>query len=541
MKAIAWHKIAVVLLAIMIAVTGCGNANETIMTNEASNETTQETTNEVPVQSDAVQIKPIIRLAGGDTGLPNPYLHHTRGPGMSKMQLLYDTLIEIDENGYIPWLASSYSVDESGKVYTFNLVENAVWHDGTPLTVEDVLFTFDYATKHKPVTDLLTAGGQSIVEKIEKTGDYQFVITVNDVSNSTLANIGGVRILPKHIWENVEDPYSFTGEGATVASGPYKLEHYDPVKGEYRYVAFDAYWGPEPAVSAIEWIPVSDNILAFENEEIDLINAAADLIERYESDSNYTVRKLPSFHAYRLMMNIDGMEAFKDVDVRQAIAYAVDRQALIDKVARGNADLSSMGYIPSTSTWYNPQIENYAYDVEKSKTLLNGREYAFKLLVGNTATEVKMAELIKLDLEKVGITVTIESVETTVRDEALKEGKFELLLINSGGMGGDPDYLKPVYGTLDNEGNPVASTTIAGYQNQRIMELLYEQSMTLEDSARAILLNEAQMLIAEDVPMILLMSINDNFVYRQSHYSGWYARFNHSKLDHNKLSYVIRE
>lgn len=510
-------RIVLILAVILVIVTGCSQNIEP------------------PTES-----KTVLKLAGGDTGVPNPFLHQTRGPGMSKMQLLYDSLLEIDENGYIPWLAASYSIDESGRVYTFELVDHAVWHDGEPLTVEDVLFTFDYIERHKPVRDLLTVNGESIIEKIASNGDSSFSITVKEASNTILASLGGVRILPKHIWASVEDPLNFTGDGSTVGSGPYKLDHYDAVKGEYRYVAFGDYWGLKPAVDAIEWVPVGDSVLAFENKEIDLINIPADLVSRYSENPDFTVKTLPSYHAYRLVMNIESVDAFKNRSLRQALAYAIDRQGLVDKIARGNGEISPMGYIPETSKWYNPEIESYETDVQKSIALLENQTFTFKILIGNAPVEAKIAELIKLNLQEVGITLEIESVESKVRDQALKNGHYEILLINTGGMGGDPDYMRSIYGTLSDTGKPVHSTTIKGYENPEVIELATQQAVELDEGKRGKLLDELQELVAYDVPMIMLMTINDNFVYRHDYYDGWYARFDHSKLDHNKLSYVER-
>ena len=86
----------------------------------------------------------VLREAGGDFGYPNPFRHQNRGPGFFKMELIYDSLLEKDEKGLIPWLAKEWTVSEDGQTYTFTLVDNATWHDGKPLTAEDVAFTVKY-------------------------------------------------------------------------------------------------------------------------------------------------------------------------------------------------------------------------------------------------------------------------------------------------------------------------------------------------------------------------------------------------------------
>ena len=86
----------------------------------------------------------VINLSGGDWGYPSPYTHYSRGPGMFKMRLIFDSLLERGEEGLIPWLAKDYDISNDGKVYTFVLNQGVKWHDGKDLTAEDVKFSFEY-------------------------------------------------------------------------------------------------------------------------------------------------------------------------------------------------------------------------------------------------------------------------------------------------------------------------------------------------------------------------------------------------------------
>ncbi|EHQ89733.1 ABC transporter substrate-binding protein [Desulfosporosinus youngiae] len=481
----------------------------------------------------------VIRLAGGDTGLPNPFKHYMRGPGMSKMQLLYDSLLEKSEEGDIPWLAKSWDVSDDGRVYTFHLEEKALWHDGKPLTAEDVAFSFAYYKDHPPVSNDLIANGKYLIESTKVLDEHTVEIKLPDFDNTYLSKIGFTRILPKHIWEKVSDPLTYEGEGAGVGSGPFVMEEYNPEQGTYRYTAFPQYWGLKPAVAAIEWVPASDGVMAFENGEIDLINATADVLTRYSGKPEYKVATKPSYHSYRLMMNMEKRPELQDVNLRRALAYGIDRQELVDKVDRGSATVSSMGYVPPDSPWYNPDIEQYPFNIQKSKDLLAGKTYAFEVLTGNTAPEVKVAELIKLTLAQAGIDLTIKSVDSKVRDNAVKTGQYELLIINSGGMGGDPDYLRSIYGKQSSTA-ALNQQNLMGYQNERINALSQEQAVERDPAQRKDMIFRLQKLIAEDVPMIILQGAVDNYVYRPEKYDGWMFRYDHNKTDHNKLSYLKR-
>ncbi len=474
-----------------------------------------------------------LRLAGGDTGWPNPFKHAPRGPGMSKMQILYDSLLEKDEKGNIPWLAKSWDINDDGTVYTFYLQENALWHDGKPLTAEDVAFTLSYYKEHPPVSNELLIGGDYIVKETQVLDTNTLEVAFNRFDHTYLAKIGGVRILPKHIWENVADPAAYTGDDAAIGSGPYKLDFYDPQQGAYRYVAFEEYWGLKPAAAAIEWIPVSDNVLAFGNKEIDLINAPADILPNYQNNKEYAIKTAHSYHSYRLMMNMEAVEDLRDVNLRQALVYGINRQELVDKAARGAAMVSSQGYVLPVSSWYNENIEQYDYDPDKALRLLNGKTYSFTLLTDNSPDGMKVAELIKLSLDKIGVKVTVKSVEAKTRDNAVNTGEYELLLINSGAMGGDPDYLRTVYG----EG----AKTIKGWKNPEIAALIKEQAAEQNETLRQKIIFELQERIADEVPMIMLHGAMDNFVYRPDTYNLWMFRYDHSKCDHNKISYLLRE
>ena len=474
-----------------------------------------------------------LRLEGGNIGVPNPFRHTRRGPGVARMQMLYDSLLEKSEEGDIPWLAKSWDVNEDGTVCVFHIREDVFWHDGKPLTAEDVAFTFGYYRKHPPVYGGLTAGGDDIVTDARALDPRTVVMTLSRYDNTFLSSVGLARILPKHIWERVEDPIAYDGEGLTVGSGPYRMDSYDANQGAYRYVSFDRYWGPKPAAEAIEWVPTGDRVLAFEQGDIDLINAPVDLLPRYRNDSAFAIKTAHSLHSYRLMMNMEAVQELRDGDVRRAIAYAVDREGMVRTVARGSATVSSMGYVPAESPWYNPNIGRYPHDPARAKALLGGRKLAVTLLTDNSPEGTKTAELIKLSLASVGVDVVVRSVESRTRDNAMSTGDYELLLVNFGGMGGDPDFLRSLYGE--------EAGLIKGWANEELARLLKTQATERDRDARKAMVFRIQEIVADEVPVVMLFGAVDNFVYRSGKYDGWMCRYDHNKVDHNKLSYLIRE
>ncbi|MEW9121740.1 MAG: ABC transporter substrate-binding protein [Thermotaleaceae bacterium] len=492
-------------------------------------------------ESEQNQEPVILRLAGGDYGYPSPYLHYSRGPGSYKMRLIFDSLLERGEKGYIPWLAKNWETVESGKAYIFTLQEGVQWQDGEAMTPEDVKFSFEYFEKHPPVNNSLFIDGKSFIEKIEILEGNKLKISVKEPKVVLLEKIGDVRIIPKHIWEKVEDPNKFDGPEAVIGCGPYILEEYNKEQGSYRFKAFENYWGPKQRASAIEFVPVSDAVLAFEQGEIDMITASPDILGRYQQDSAYRVLKSPGFWGYNMYFNMNKVPQLKEKGIRQAIAYAIDREELVEKVARGAGISASAGYLPKDHIWYNPKVKTYTHDIEKAKALLAGKTVKFQLLVQNTPQEVRIGELIKLKLEEAGIQVDVKSVDMKTRDHAIKTGDYEVAVSGYGGWGGDADLIRERYATTIVKDGSASSAVIPGYKNEAIEELARAQLNEFDPEKRKKIIYQLQELIAEEVPQLPLYNTTDSSVFRPDKYDGWMYMFDHHSLEHSKLSYLERD
>lgn len=201
-------------------------------------------------------------------GRSSVYLHASRGPGNAKKDLIFASLLEADEKGIVGWMAESWKVD--GNDYTFTLHPDAKFHDGEPLTAEDVAFTIDYYRQFPPVNNPLGAGESFLISGYEVLDPQRIKISVNRSDAVTLTALGGFEILPKHIWERVEDPMTYSEPDAFIGSGAYCFSSYDGAAGSYEFTAFDGFCAGEPAADRIQFVPVSDELLAFENGEIDI-------------------------------------------------------------------------------------------------------------------------------------------------------------------------------------------------------------------------------------------------------------------------------
>jgi len=225
------------------------------------------------------------------------------------MELIFDGLLERGEEGLIPWLAEDYKIEQGGRFYVFSLREGLKWQDGKPLTAEDVEFSFKYFLQHPPVWCYIESENIQDVQAVSKS---HVKISLKKPDASMLYKIARVCIIPKHVWENVENPVKFTGPEAAIGSGPFRLTEYSKEHGTYRFEAWEGFWGPKQRIEAIEFVPVSDPVLAFKKGEIDLASIPPDVLGMFEDDPQFKVVRSPAFWGYRLLLNMEGVETLQN-------------------------------------------------------------------------------------------------------------------------------------------------------------------------------------------------------------------------------------
>ncbi|MCB8817051.1 ABC transporter substrate-binding protein [Desulfosporosinus shakirovi] len=529
-----FKKLAAVTLiaAVTLTAAGCGKPFES-----ASAGTD-------PTSSGSAKVE-VLNLPGGDNGYPSPFTHSSRGPGFSKMWLVFDSLLERGEKGPISWLAEKWEISSDGKEYIFTLRDNVQWQDGQPLTAEDVKFSFEYFAKYPPVANETLIDGKSFIEKIEVLNPKTVKITVEFPLAVALGKIGATRIIPEHIWKEVTEPQKNMTKEALIGSGPYVLKEYDKEQGMYKFEAFQEYWGPQPSAEVIRFLPISASgnsaaanniVLAFEQGGLDIAEITPDILAKYQDKPDYKVLENPSFFGYRLLLNMERRSELKDLQIRQALAYAIDEQELAEKVFRGAAVPASAGYLSAEHIWYNPEVKNYEFDLEKSKQLLAGKTLRFKLLLGNSNEEIRIAELMKISLAKAGIELEIKSVDTKTRDAAVKKDDYELVLNSGGGLGNDADVLRTVY--TREASAPGSVTGIPGYSNPELERLAEAQLYEMDQQKRKEIVLKLQELIAQEIPLLPLINTTGYVVYKPAKYEGWKYMFDHHNVTHSKISFV---
>lgn len=470
----------------------------------------------------------------GDWGFPTPHSHYSRGPGYVRMSYIFDTLVWKGDEGLVPALAESWDM-ESDDSFLFNLRKGVTWHDGEAFNADDVIFSVAYYKEHPhPWVD------NRVIDRTERIDDYTVRLHLSNPYAPFLDQVvGTMPILPEHIWEEVDDPITFQEDEALIGTGPYTLADYDKVQGTYQYKAYEDYYLGTPKVKELRYVKISESTAVASLMQGD-VNTASIEPEMIDQLSDFEILTQPEhWWNYKLMINHQ-KDPMSDKRFRQALAYAIDRQKLVDIAGRGYGLVGSPGFIPSDHNWYNPEIDNYyPHDVQKAQDLLNEMEYDgqdIELLVkgGRSVEEERIGELIKEDLENAGFNVNLRTMDSKTVDSKVKEWDFDLAVSGHGGLVGDPNFLS---------GNTInmKSFNSARYQdNDDLADILEAQVTEMDEDDRGELIDRAQIMYAEDVPALSLY-YPDWFVAYDDQvdiYYTWNGMATGIPIAQNKLSFV---
>lgn len=332
---------------------------------------------------------PFIMAYGSDIGELNPLVYRSERSHWYDMQV-YDTLISYDESlDPIPWLCESYAISTDGTTVNFTIRTGAEWHDGQPLSADDVAFTFNYM---KAAPELVGVVYWSFLQHMTSATAYGNVVSIvmDDAYTFALQNLGEIYIIPEHIWDGVaaddarwDDPANVT---AHVGSGPFKFAA--RIADEYTELdRFNNWWGPDnPYIGQLPSITdLRIDVVAGQDARILAMRSGAADTERYEVFGAYvnTILNAPELdlitgvasqwdYVLGFNMTIPGLD---DLTVRRAISLAMDRQYLVNVGRLGFGTITN-STIPATffPSYYSPDGA-FVEDVDLANEILDDAGY----------------------------------------------------------------------------------------------------------------------------------------------------------------------
>lgn len=526
------RPILAILFAFMLVVAACGSdggsdeGSETTATTATESGDDDSATTVAPGSDDgdsgAVdgEPQPGGTLVVGSTQVPrhlngtvqSGYATAVPGTQLNASPLLFDENFEPQ-----PYLAESWEIADDGLSVTLNLVEGAVFHDGMPITSEDVAFSVITARDNHPFTTMFAP-----VTGVDTPDPQTAVINLSQPHPAILLAMspGLLPIIPKHIFDDGQDIKTHPRNTEDfVGSGPFTLVEYEP-GSVIRMQKFDDFFidgRPYLDEIVIELTPdPSTIVLGLENGTTHLsasLGASANVLRLQDNED--------------VIVTSDGHEAIGPVqwlefnlkdpilekkEVRQAIAYAVDREFIADVIDQGLSFPVSTGIVEA-SPFHNASSERYDQNIDKAKELLTAAGYAegeinltIDFIPPSGGTQNSYAEYVVQALEEIGINTELSvSPDFPTWAGRVAGGDFQMTINNVWNWGDPVIGVHRSYLSSNRQAPPgVIWSNNSWYSNDAVDSILTDAGQELDRDARIKLYGEFQDIIAEDVPIYFL-------------------------------------
>ncbi|XXY45069.1 ABC transporter substrate-binding protein [Sorangium sp. So ce269] len=473
--------------------------------------------------------------------------------GIYEPMLVFNTM----KGEYTPWLATKYAWSDGNKKLTFTTRPGVKWSDGQAFSAKDVVFTFELLKKH-PALDL--SGVWKFVESVKAADDATVEFALKRPYVPGLSYIGHQPIVPEHKWKDVADPVTFSNENP-VATGPFtEVKVFQ--NQVYELGKNPNYWqAGKPAVDGLRFpaYPGNDQVsLAIINGEVDWAGAFVPEIEKVY------VAKDPANHHYWFPL-VGGMatlypnstkKPFDDVRVRKAISMGIDREQIV-KIAANNytQPADATGLDDSYERWRNPKAvaagDWVKLDLAKAKQLLDeagytagpdgirvkdGKPLRFEInVVTGWSDWVRAVQIITQNLKQLGVDASLKAYDFSAFFEALQKGTFDMSM---GWTTVEPTPYNYYRELMSAElVKPVGESSARNwhrYGDKEADKLLQQFESATELAEQKRILDELQMLYAQNAPVLPLFKNPSWGEYNTKRFTGFPTRENpYAKLSPN--------
>ena len=351
-----------------------------------------------------------------------------------------------------PWIATDWSVSDDSTEFTFTIVENATWHDGSPLTPEDVKFSIEYYRDRDPQAGWM----QDVIESVSVDGN-DVILSLTRPYGNLLTEFMTYSVIPESIWGAVEEPLKYEGDNMVVGSGPFRFESWDAAAGRFVFVANEDYFQGKPNIDRLEvnvYRTMDALVMALANGEIDTwwdysgefpYTHIPPLLKSGRIEfATATYLGVPAAMGF----NLDAGPAI-DLAFRRAVAAAIDYDQIGNLVFSGYGSAPTSGFVPPTHPDFNGDLPTLAQDTGKATELLeslgyvdsngdgiregsDGKNLVVTLLTrGDMASTLRATEMVAADLRAVGIGSTVKAVDNATWVAAKDAMDYDLVIFRA--------------------------------------------------------------------------------------------------------------
>jgi len=426
--------------------------------------------------------------------------------------LMFDDLLDRDEHlNVVPALAERWEIPDP-RTYVFHLHPGVKFHNGAALTARDVKWTFDSLLQAKIRST--KAAAFRLVDQVEARDDLTVVFHLKEPFATLLWNLsdGAMGIVPNGTLDEMSQH--------PIGSGPFRFVSAEPDK-EVVIERNPEYWGGAARIERVRFAVVPD----INTRALELRKGSADIVmNALTPDMVVTLEREPALEVLRGPGTILQYMAFnfrdpllKDVRVRQALAYSIDRGPILEYLWHGFAQPAD-SILPPESWAYTNAVRTYHHDPQRAKDILdeagyrpvNGVRFHLTMKTSTDENTRLMVAVLQQQLREVGIQLDIRTFEFATFFSDVTKGAFQLYSLRWIGGNEDPDIFEYAFHT--NKFTPNGANR-SFYSNPRVDALIDQARMELDQGKRKMLYAEIQKILAEDVPSINLWYLDNVMIH----------------------------
>lgn len=427
----------------------------------------------------------------------DPAMHRARIT-QTVVRNVFDALVNQDNNlKPVPELASDWEQVDN-LTWRFNIREGVTFHNGEPLNADAVKFSIDRVLD--PEQSSPRASMLSMISSVEVEDEFTVVITTSAPAPTLLASLAVNEIVPPQYVEEVGDA-EFAAN--PVGTGPFTFVSSADSGSRVILQANENYWAGAPSVNRLvfETIPeVSSRVAALQSGAVDIATSIpSDLAATLSG--NTVAASVPGTRISYLAMNVtEG--PFADVEVRQAMNQAIDKDAIIDGIYLGYATSLNQPAFPQM-IGYHESFEGYQFDFDKAASVLS--DVGEAITIDAEEEDRLLAEAVAGQLNAAGLATSVRILEALAFDEAVAGGSSQAYISTWGVAEGDADVIFARHFWTENRPGNV----LTGYSNPAVDELIVAGRSTLDEAERTDIYTKAIEIVMEDAPWVPLLNAEE--------------------------------